>query len=102
MENLALAFGRIVGQKRVWPLYSEMGTTDQGDWLLVPGFVAARVVDARAYSLAGTGGEKQWQVVVTLQPTMLITATAVTDAKRRDQGVRCLFNPYVCKVRLVE
>jgi len=39
---------------------------------------------------------------VVLQPTMIITSTALTDFTRRDAGTRTIFNPYVCKVRLVQ
>jgi hypothetical protein len=41
-------------------------------------------------------------VRLVLQPCLLTTATAVTDHTRRDRGPRTLFNPYVCKVRLID
>jgi hypothetical protein len=104
MQNLATALEQIVGQKRVWPLYCELQVSARGEWLAVPGFVAARLVDVQWQVKNGTAADstKAVQLTVTLQPTMLITATAVTDHRRRDSGLRCLFNPYICKVRLVE
>jgi hypothetical protein len=102
MQKLAAALAQIVGQKRVWPLYSGLQVTDKGEWAVVPGFVAARLLSVQWQSDSRTAGDNPVQLIVTLQPTMLITATAVTDYRRRDTGVRCLFNPYICKVRLVE
>jgi hypothetical protein len=80
------------GQVLVWPLY---GATDtlSGNPILC-GFVAARVVMVQP---VGTG-----PLTFTLQPTMLVTATAVTDATRRGVGGIAIVNPYICKVRLVE
>ena len=52
------------------------------------------------YSVATRGGQPIF--TFTLQPTMISTATAVTDASRRGVGGITLVNPYICKVRLVE
>jgi hypothetical protein len=59
------------------------------------GFVAARVADV------GSEGKGEG-LSFTLQPCVMSTATAVTDARRRGLGPRSIVNPYVCKVRLVD
>jgi hypothetical protein len=94
----------ILGQPRVWMLYSHtQGSKDSDGAVRVVGFVAARVM--------AVNFEEHWdkehrheysRLTAVLQPCMLVTATAVTDHTRRDLGPRTLFNPYVCKVRLVE
>ena len=87
----------MIGRRpRVWMVYSR-SSQDEGadDTVEVVGFVAARVM---AVDPDGPSGPVQ----LVLQPCMLITATAVTDHTRRDLGPRTLFNPYVCKVRLVD
>jgi hypothetical protein len=122
LDNLALALGNILGERRVWMLYSGTSKPGTGDRLRIVGFVAARVVAVRlGRSTEETNGElandpfldnrhRVDQVIVTLQPCMYITATAVTLPRehdelsllRRNWGPRTLFNPYVCKVRLTE
>jgi hypothetical protein len=77
-------------EPRVWPLYCGFDGTGQP---VLCGFVAARVVTV-------TGGSPLF--AFTLQPTMISTATAVTDASRRGVGGIAVVNPYICKVRLVE
>jgi hypothetical protein len=122
LENLALALGNILGERRAWMLYSGTSKPGTEDRLRIVGFVAARVVDVRLQCLTDEkNGERAAnslqedrkrvdQVIVTIQPCMLITATAVTlpreigefSPTRRNWGPRTLFNPYVCKVRLTE
>jgi hypothetical protein len=122
LDNLANALGNIVGERRVWMLYSGTSKPGTDDCLRIVGFVAARVVNVRSRRLSDeNNGEhadaffqndsrRVDQVVVTIQPCMLITATAVTlpretdelSLQRRNWGPRTLFNPYVCKVRLTE
>jgi hypothetical protein len=65
--------------------------------------VAARLVKAEVETKTDQKGVSKRQLALTLQPAMLSTATAVTDAARRHAvpGVD-LFNHYICKVRLVE
>src|SRR5206468_4073681 len=97
---------QIIGQPRMWMLYSHALPDRKTDGTLrVVGFVAARVLaverDSHGDSPKGQGHEHRGLEVI-LQPCMFITATAVTDYRRRDLGPRTLFNPYVCKVRLVE
>jgi hypothetical protein len=95
LDYLGDRLRRIVGQPRVWMLYSHIQEDKKSDGALrVVGFVAARVLAVE------TGEQPTLEVV--LQPCMLVTATAVTDCRRRDLGPRTLFNPYVAKVRLVE
>jgi hypothetical protein len=79
-------------EPRVWPLYERFSR--QGMPVLI-GFVAARVADV------GSEGKGEG-LSFTLQPCMMSTATAVTDARRRGLGPRSIVNPYVCKVRLVD
>jgi len=64
--------------------------------LRVVGFVAARVMDVQIDT-----GKKPTFVDVTLQPTMLVTCTAITDSTRRTLGPRTIFNPYVARARLL-
>jgi hypothetical protein len=76
------------GELRIWPLYT--GLDAQSGAAVLTEFVAARVVDVEA---SATGQPVRF----TLQPGMMSSATAVTDASRRiGTG-----NPYLCKVRLV-
>jgi Putative Flp pilus-assembly TadE/G-like len=79
------------GEARIWLLYC--GLDGNGRPVLC-GFVAARVVTVNAPA----GGT----FTFSLQPTMISTATAVTDASRRGVGGIAVVNPYICKVRLVE
>jgi len=80
-------------EPRVWPLYCGLNGTGQP---VLCGFVAARVITVTG---AASG---QPIFTFTLQPTMISTATAVTDATRRGVGGIAIVNPYICKVRLVE
>ncbi len=82
----------LTGDTRIWPLYC--GTDAGSGNPILCGFVAARVV---AVQPPANG-----LLTFSLQPTMLATATAVTDATRRGVGGIPLVNPYICKVRLVE
>ncbi len=83
----------MLGQARVWMLYSFVQDQNHNPTFAVVGFVVARVM--RALSASG-------QVSAVLQPSVLITDTAVTDYTLRDLGPRSLYNPYVARVRLVE
>jgi Putative Flp pilus-assembly TadE/G-like len=78
---------------RIWPLYCSLNSGAQP---VLCGFVAARVV-----TVAGTDANEP-VFRFTLQPTMISTATAVTDANQRGVGGIAIVNPYICKVRLVE
>jgi hypothetical protein len=79
---------RLRGDLRIWPLFT--GLDAHSGATVLTGFVAARVVEVDA---PATGEPVRF----TLQPGMLSTASAVTDASRR-VGTG---NPYLCKVRLV-
>jgi hypothetical protein len=79
------------GEPRIWPLYCGLDGSGQP---VVCGFVAARVV-----TVSAPAGDT---FTFSLQPTMISTATAVTDASRRGIGGIAIVNPYICKVRLVE
>ncbi len=103
LGGLADALQAIVGQPRVWMLYSQAQTSAaNGDSVRVVGFVAARVMSVRAEAGGKTQGKDSSQLTVILQPSMMVTATAVTDHGRRDLGPRSIHNPYVGKVRIVE
>jgi hypothetical protein len=93
LDLLALALKNLKGRRRVWPLYQH-GVTGPVNPLKIVGFVAARVLEV---SQPSSG-----RVAVVLQPTMIVTSTALTDHTRRTLGSRTIYNPYVCKVRLVE
>jgi hypothetical protein len=83
----------ILGQPRVWMLYSFVQDQNNNPTFAVVGFVVARVMQV----LSANG-----QVSAVLQPSVLITDTAVTDYTLRDLGPRSLYNPYIARVRLVE
>jgi hypothetical protein len=105
-RHLAESLQQVLGQPRVWMLYStaypskaqskdEPSDPKKEDGICVIGFVAARLL---AVDPEGAKGPLQFVV----QPSMLLTATAVTDHARRDGGPRTLFNPYIGKVRLID
>lgn len=85
---------QLTAEMRLWPLFSSF---DPSTGLpVLSGFVAARVVQVSAVSKKGRG------ITFSVQPCMMSTATAVTDAAHRGIGSARLPNPYICKVRLVE
>ncbi len=108
LDYLGEQLRRIIGQPRVWMLYSHTLEGHKEDRksdgaLNVVGFVAARVLAVNLEKRDDRHGKHEHaNLAVVLQPCMMITANAVTDYRRRDLGPRTLFNPYVCKVRLVE
>jgi hypothetical protein len=109
LDYLGEQLQQILGQPRVWMLYSHtLEDHKSGGALRVVGFVAARVMAVErvghdnGHDKNGHKKSEHPGLEVVLQPCMFITATAVTDYRRRDLGPRTLFNPYVCKVRLVE
>jgi len=84
---------QMTAEPLIWPLYCGLNAAGQP---VLCGFVAARVV-----TVTGISGS-QPVFTFSLQPTMISTATAVTDASRRGVGGIAVVNPYICKVRLVE
>lgn len=78
---------------RIWPLYSSFAAASNTATLC--GFVAGRVLSVNAV----TSGSP---LTFSIQPTMLITHAAVTDATHRNINGIPIVNPYICKVRLVE
>jgi hypothetical protein len=82
------------GLPRLWPCFTSFDKETSKPVLC--GFVAARVVQIKQQ--AGKGGSISFSV----QPCMMSTGTAVTDAGRAGIGTAKLPNPYICKVRLVE
>lgn len=90
----ALEWLQSTGVPRLWPCFSSFDTETNNPILC--GFVAARVV--AVYGVSEKGGGIRFSV----QPCMMSTATAVTDASRVGIGFAKLPNPYICKVRLVE
>jgi len=68
LQDVADAFGTVIGQKRVWPLFAEVGDDGRP---VVNGFVAARLLKVEYVS----GGSA---VRLTLQEAVLATPTAVT------------------------
>ena len=89
--ELAEQLNQIQGQKRIWPLY--VGFDPISGDAIIAGFVAARVVQAGATANG---------INLLLQPCMLSTRTALTDAGQRWVGGINITNPYICKVRLGE
>ncbi len=82
------------GSIRIWPLYT---TIDAGmSKAIIQGFVAARVASV-VEPVASADA-----VTFTVQPTMLATHAAVTDANRMPKNGIPILNPYICKVRFVE
>jgi hypothetical protein len=93
--SLRRSFQGILGQPRVWLLYSGVNNNQNHPTVIVVGFVVARIMSVSG----GTGGSG---VTLVLQPSVLVTDTAVTDWTLRDLGPRSLYNPYLGRVRLVE
>ncbi len=67
---------------------------------VVVGFVTARVLSASVGNAPMS--ETLSQITMVLEPSALITETAVADRSRRDLGPRSLYNPYIARVRIVE
>jgi hypothetical protein len=106
LSRMAEALQELVstGERRIWLLYSRIDNdkvpghgTDHGTMRIL-GFVSAQVMHVET---EGTDAG-QTRLSVILQPSMKITATAVTDANRRHLGPRPIHNPYICKVRIVD
>lgn len=98
LEELADALEglRETGERRIWMLYSPVFDTKGKDQVKVTGvlgFVAAQVMHVQL---------SKEKLCVVLQPGMRITDTAITDVDRPEDGPRLVWNPYVCRVRLVE
>jgi hypothetical protein len=89
-DDAERAFRAIVGEPRVWPLFSEFD--DDGRAVLI-GFTAARVVKVE------TDGRTRG-IALTLQPCVLATPTALTDPGRCDRHGKPVGNRTVVKVRL--
>jgi len=89
-------------EPRIWPLFVRPAfASPQGEsFALVRGFVAARVARVELESF-DDGGVTRQRVCVILQPCVLSTSTAMTDARQR-QGRPETWGRYVCKVRLAE
>jgi hypothetical protein len=94
-------------EPRIWPLFAAIEDEDDRGELAVAvtGFVAARLHSVEIVE-AGEGTEQdpvRRQLVLQLQPCMMSTGMAITDAGRRMVSPeRDTQNPYICKVRLVE
>lgn len=100
LEQLAKALAGLeeTGERRVWMLYSPRFDAKRKDGVKtagVLGFVAAQVMNVHL-------NQDKSRLGVVLQPGMRITDTAITEAARRNHGPRPIWNPYVCRVRLVE
>jgi hypothetical protein len=92
--EMAKALHGILGQARVWMLYSGLQGPRGNQAANVVGFVVARVMSVQG----PTGGP----LTITLQPSVLVTDTAVTDWTLRNNGPRSLYNPYIARLRFVE
>lgn len=103
----ALKTVQMSAQPRVWPLFSAAREEEQGGQatIVVQGFVAARLAKVELSTVGeGTKADpKRQELTLTLQPCMMATSTAITDARRRDVNPAVdIHNRYICKVRLVE
>jgi hypothetical protein len=88
----------ILGQPRIWVLYSGLSTHNGTPTVNVVGFVVARVMTVQVAGAGGSGNS----LTITLQPSVLVTDKAVTNWTLRDLGPRSLYNPYVARLRFVE
>ncbi len=88
----------ILGQARVWMLYSGLSTHNGNPTVNVVGFVVARVMSVQT-AAAGTAGNS---LTIVLQPSVLVTDKAVTNWTLRNAGPRSLYNPYLARLRFVE
>lgn len=107
LADLADALQSLIGKKRIWLLTSQ----EPGAQVIVDGFVAARIMDVRFGEVKDddkSKGEKDSQkkrataLEVVLQPTFLVTPTAVTDRTPAPGAPAPLWNPYICKIRLLK
>ena len=90
LKDVAKGFQKVVGEKRVWPLFA---ATDDHDRPVVKGFVAARLLKVE-YSSGDPA------VRLTLQEAVLATPTAVTQPAPRDGEKSPPIQRSVGKVRL--
>lgn len=101
IASLGAQLAGLVGQPRIWMLYSEVQAEEETaeNTVVVVGFVAARLmaVVSQTENVAGTE-----RLVMTLQPTVLNVSEAVTNSRLRDLGPRPIYNPYLARVRVVE
>jgi hypothetical protein len=88
----------ILGQPRIWVLYSGLAKQNGTQTVNVVGFVVARVMSVQVAGAGGSGNS----LTITLQPSMLVTDKALTNWTLRDLGPRSLYNPYVARLRFVE
>lgn len=85
---------KLSDQPRAWPLYSGFSSGDP----VITGFVAARITSVDVIVLGGVN-----VLTFTLQPCKMSTASAVTDSTRTNAAdMRCLRNPYLSRLRMVE
>jgi Flp pilus assembly protein TadG len=77
------------GEARIWSLYLPMPSLERADSnVMLRGFVAARIADVQI-----SEGDQPFLIII-LQPTILITSTALTDSVAEN-------NPYIAKARLL-
>jgi hypothetical protein len=88
----------ILGQPRIWVLYSGLANQNGTPTVNVVGFVVARVMNVQTASAGGSGNS----LTITLQPSVLITDKALTNYTLRNLGPRSLYNPYIARLRFVE
>ena len=102
----ALRSLQVTAEPRVWPLFASIHDGSASDaTVVVQGFVAARLaaVELTTFGEGTQDDPKRMELSLTLQPCMLATSTALTDAARRDLNPAVdIHNAYLCKVRLVE
>jgi hypothetical protein len=91
LEQLIEALTAIhhTGEARIWPLYLPMPSLERiNPSVMVRGFVAARIADVQV-----SEGNDPFLVII-LQPTILITSTALTNPIAEN-------NPFIAKARLL-
>jgi hypothetical protein len=92
--KIAGALTGILGQPRVWMLYSHVHGQPGDQTVSVVGFVVARVMHVE--------GPAGGPLTITLQPSVLVTDKAITDWTLRNNGPRSLYNPYIARLRFAE
>ncbi|MBX3414544.1 MAG: hypothetical protein KF708_17790 [Pirellulales bacterium] len=87
-EKLLGRLTTIVGENRVWPLFSEQTDSDGTTAVVLTGFAAGRIVDARV--------NEDDEAVVLVQASTLVTGTALV----RELGPHDQRNPWIARLCL--
>lgn len=86
-RGLVDTFRKMIGANRVWPLYSIFTEGDEESGYVLTGFAAGRIVSA---------AEEDGELIVLVQPSLLITSTALVRQLAPDEAL----NPWIAKLVL--